>query len=275
MSPLEECWRRIDRAHTHCTAFVTGWNLLLEDDSYTFGAEMKDERTGVVHASLITPIRHELSLELGEFFYQIRAALDGAVYRAVMLKRGSEQITGINRLDFPVCMDISKFDTAALHKNPFPDKLREWIEHVQPYYAGKTPEEAEISAFLHILHDCARKDRHRQLHLVAAVPQDLGGIINVPAPARITHVKGIGGNLLEKKCELFEFGIQDTFPGMNINLNGKFTIQVSIDEIPGAVGEQVVKTLLRIEAVAKLAVKRFEEEFEVGANQLAPPSLSV
>lgn len=76
---------------------------------------------------------------------------------------------------------------------------------------------------------------------------------------------------MEDKCELIEFGVEDTFPGMDINLNGKFTIQVSVDEIPGAVNEQVVKTLLRIEVVAKLAVKRFEEEFKVGANQLAPP----
>jgi hypothetical protein len=42
---------------------------------------MKDDRTGVVKATLLVPVRSELSLELGEFFYQLRAALDGAIYQ--------------------------------------------------------------------------------------------------------------------------------------------------------------------------------------------------
>jgi len=262
MTPFEECGRRIDRAHTHCAAFVAGWRTLLESDSYFFLPEMKDERTGIVSATLKNSIRHELSLELGEFFYQLRSALDGAVYRAVDLRRGTKNIARIDRLDFPITKSVTAFEKAALHENPFPEDLRKWIEGVQPYFTGKTPEQKEISFFLLLLHDCARKDRHRQLHLVAVVPDKLEGTIQVQSPCVVDYVRAKSNNLLEDKCEFLEFGVSNTFPDMDIELNGKFTIQVSIEEIPGVVNDMVVQTLLRIEAATKLVVKRFEKAFE-------------
>jgi hypothetical protein len=263
MSPFEECRSRINRAHGHCKAFVAGWKSLLESDSYSFSAEMKDERTWVVKAALLVPVRSELSLELGEFFYQLRAALNGAVYQTAEMI-GSKNSSNENRWEFPIYAKPNDFRNSALCKWDFPDQLRDWIESIQPYNAEKLiglPDEW-VCAALQLLNECARKDRHRRLHLVAAVPITHIGTVVVPSPAKVTSVMSIPANLLDSESEFLRFTADGLITGTDIDLKGKFTIEVSVDEIPGSVGENVLKTLIHIEGVTKLVIERFEDAFK-------------
>jgi hypothetical protein len=275
MPLFEECRERIDRAHAHFKAFASGWKILLKSESYTFSAEMKDGRTGVVHATLTNPIRHELALELGEFFYQLRATLDGAIFRGVELSRGTEEITKIDRLEFPIYLSEVSFDNAALNKNPFPEELRSWLKQIQPNDTAEHRDERDraIAGLLKVLHDCARKDRHRKLHLVAAVPQNVSGSIQVPLPAKIVDVRRSISNLLYEKCEIVVFGIENAFPEMEIELKGTFTVEVSVDEIYGASGQKVIDILIAIEGVVRHIIDRFEHSFVNGPSHLAPSQL--
>jgi hypothetical protein len=112
--------------------------------------------------------------------------------------------------------------------------------------------------------------RHRKLHLVAAVPQNVSGSIQVPFPAKIVDARRSIGSLLYEKCEIVVFGIEDAFPEMEIELKGTFTVEVSVDEIAGASGKKVIDILTAIEGVVRHIIDRFEHSFGSGASHLAP-----
>jgi hypothetical protein len=138
------------------------------------------------------------------------------------------------------------------------------VESIQPYNAEKLIGLSDrwVSASLELLNDCARKDRHRRLHLVAAVPATHTGTIVLPPPATLTSIRSIPTNLLDGEGEFLQFTADGLITGMDIDLEGKFTIEVSINEIPNVVGENVLKTLIMIEGATKLVVERFEKAFK-------------
>jgi len=77
---FDVCWERIARAKTHRNAMVEAWNAYTEQDPYDIRVEVLPSGSGriVIHRVLsVPPI---LGLELGEFLYQMRAALNACVY---------------------------------------------------------------------------------------------------------------------------------------------------------------------------------------------------
>src|SRR5271170_6883087 len=141
---FKNSWSRLDRATNHIAAFQTEWNLLLSQDP--FGSVVRyDQDNGCYIASLTASetsreaIRNtSLPLILGEYAYQLRAALDGLIWDAITFTQGAEPPADANRLEFPVLNGkVRNFRDCGFHKFPFPDKLKTWLESIQPDSAEK------------------------------------------------------------------------------------------------------------------------------------------
>src|SRR5690242_13798023 len=84
-----------------------------------------------------------------------------------------------NQLMFPIYESPRDFRKRAEYFAPLPYQLHIWLERIQPYSA---PEDSDgeiraLGALLNLLNDCARKDRHRYLHFVAARGREASGTI--------------------------------------------------------------------------------------------------
>ena len=80
----------------------------------------KDERTWVAK-KVKPPIPDNfLSIELGEFFYQLMAALDGVVFQATVLQGEIDPPANVDGLYFPLCRKLRTFNESAFNNGPLP-----------------------------------------------------------------------------------------------------------------------------------------------------------
>jgi hypothetical protein len=227
--------KRLDRAVKHAETFRTIWEASVDPVSHQTVMEMNSDWTEGVARYVHAPLpENELSLELGEMFYQLRAALDGVIYKAAVIAEGIDPPSNANRVEFPICIDLAKFSRNTINDPPFPNNLRDWVETIQPYNASKTAgtDLHFVNTCLKLLHDCARKDRHRKLHLVAAVPTYINYRLEM-WPGRLVFAEPLVCNLFEDKNEFLKFRTTGfTSNGGKIKLNSDVMIELSIEEIP-------------------------------------------
>lgn len=100
---FEDSWKRLKRAKSHAQAFWDEVPRIFPKDGYTVDLHKENERTSLVTAVFKTaPDDEVLSLELGGFCYQLRAALDALIWKTVWITQGSEPPADANRLEFPI-----------------------------------------------------------------------------------------------------------------------------------------------------------------------------
>jgi len=247
----------------HGAKFFEQWSTFVHDKPCTIRADHKGNGTAVITAVFEGGIEADfglgLSLELGEFFYQLRAALDGATFKLASLLSAPHPPPNETTLEFPIYPTTSKFNQSAFCKQPFSDEFKAWVESIQPYNAHKTTDKPYrgINHALSLLHDCARKDRHRQLHVVAALPTTIKGHFVISPPGRITFTEMIPCNFLEDKFEFLRFGFDRVTDG-DIDLKGEMVIEVSVQEIPDRRGTALVEEVNRFLDVAAYVINAFE-----------------
>lgn len=262
MRRFDECWKRIDRAGTHAKAFVSACNDFLRNDPFEVVPKMRDDRNGVLrvfHKRALDPC---LALEIGEYFYQIRAALDAALWRSHILLSGSESDRFANALYFPVHEQASSFDSAAFHKIPLPHQLKSFIRSVQPCFAEEfaTDETAQyLRLCLSIIHDRARKDRHRRLNIVGAYLTDSSALIELTPPAILRHSETVPADIFEDGAVCARFEMDGAEPTTKMRVVGKFTAQVAVEDIPAAPDVDVAKQLETLTTAASVVITRFEQ----------------
>ncbi len=237
---------------------------IIDPEAYTTVPEMNSDWThGTVKAVTNVVPENDVALELGEFFYQLRAALDAAVYKvAVMMNHGIEPPPDENRIEFPICPNSAAFDRNPVNKPPFPKEVRDWLETIQPYNTAKTAalDYAPLNRSLQIIHDCARKDRHRRLHIVAAVATAFDWEFKIEGPGRVTSVNLLPANFLENECVFLEFGFEGTTKTetTNIQLATAMSIEVSFDEVPVPLGSNLGTELAKLLYCTEFVLGKFE-----------------
>jgi hypothetical protein len=134
---------RLDRATHHAKAFTAEWDAILHDES-CIPVFIKNPNTGwydvLVHLSPDSAERIErntISLELGEFAYQLRAALDGLIWEAITRTQGAEPPSDakyLSRLEFPLAptWKANDVDAGRFYGFPFPQNLIDWMKTIQP-----------------------------------------------------------------------------------------------------------------------------------------------
>ncbi len=180
---FKNSWRRLDRARYHLSAIQLEWYRLANAPRGT--VTRHDEQSGWYTVSF-DPSEEarcrakttELPLILGEFAYQLRAALDGLIWDAVTLMQNGSEPTDNNRLCFPICReanpDLRKF---GLREDSLPVDIIRWLKSIQPGVTQSFVNHTEtgLAEALEDIHNLARLDRHRRLRIVAAMPTELLG----------------------------------------------------------------------------------------------------
>jgi hypothetical protein len=120
----------------HAQTFTEKANTLIQSNPPEFAFDFKhDGKTGgigTVRAVFAKPFDQTLALELGEFFYQLRAALDGAFWEAAVIASEGKVPAKGDSIAFPICPTKDKFDISPVHKLPFPKELYDLICSIQP-----------------------------------------------------------------------------------------------------------------------------------------------
>jgi hypothetical protein len=151
---------------------------------------------------------------------------------------GSEPPANANRLEFPIYPNRKKFDGAAIHKFKFPQELRDWIGGIQPYSAEKPVGDPDcaLSATLQTLHDCARKDRHRRLHVAAAVASNVefDFLDGFPESVTVRSAGILPADFLKGKNAFLRLELTSetgTLPSFQRHLATALKIDISVDEV--------------------------------------------
>src|ERR1039458_6918719 len=87
---FEGCRFRIERAEAHCKALAKAWNEISAEDLYTVNAKVNPDGKGSIRLTRPKPFPSVFALQVGEMLYQLRAALDGAIYQAAILDSGQD-----------------------------------------------------------------------------------------------------------------------------------------------------------------------------------------
>jgi hypothetical protein len=266
-SPFESCWDRIRRAHAHRDAFADIWNKIIDDEqAYDAWLDMEDDGTGTIYVSSAIDLPPSLSLELGETIYQLRAALDGAVYIAATFDSGQNPPPDENWLEFPIADSPADFKKRARYIAPLADERKRIVESVQPYNAPKLEPELQVYNFnraLGILNDWARIDRHRRLHIIGAWASNVTPLLRFPDGVKVSHMTVTSSGFLGDKTVIAKFALDGYRPGMNVQANPNLSIDVAVGEVPRPCADS--DTLgTRIFAMLRAAdhvVGKFEESF--------------
>jgi hypothetical protein len=167
--PFKGCWDRLARAERHRDEAIEAWNAFLggDEDAYELGLVMDQEREGVGRGTLRVwqgrKMPSDLPILIGEVFYNLRAALDAAIYATAVIDNGwTDPPPNANVLQFPICDTPEQFRANAFRIAPLTDRHQRWVEQVQPYAGGEDPKLRGIYWLNHL----SRLDRHRGLRVV-------------------------------------------------------------------------------------------------------------
>jgi hypothetical protein len=234
--PFDVCWERITRARTHRNAIANAWNSFIEEHPYDVRSYVNDDGTGGILIEQVKPIPLLIAVEIGEFLYQLRAALDACIYETACLNTGRRPPPDENKLEFPVCVSLDVFKKASRKIVPLTRQQRDIVEAVQPYNAPSlTADELpyNFNRCLGILNDWARKDRHRGLHVIASWASDIKPLIIIPSSAKLVEFRVVrDAFVLKDESEVATFRIDGWQRGMSVKANPNLYLDIAVDETP-------------------------------------------
>ncbi len=211
---------------------------------------------------------NDIALILGEFFYQLRAALDATAYRSLVLQEGIDPPEKADSVEFPIYKDEDKFNRSPLIKSSLPQEVKDWLQSLQPFAFenSKDTEIRELGRRLKILHDCARKDRHRRLHVTMATITNLKTAFWHTPNLKIFDVQPIPINFLGGDTDFLSFKVVVIGDGdRHIKLATGVTIELAVEDI----NENVLFSML--EAAHELGY----EEARVQLKHYVPAKMTV
>jgi hypothetical protein len=260
-SLFEESRHRVRRAQCHRNAFADHWNALINDDALGLFVECKPDRTGIIGFRRQTPYVHDISFELGEFFYQLRAALDCLAFVAVRQITG-DPIPNEDRIYFPIDNSPAGYQNHAQYIEKLPQQLLDWIKSIQPCFAPSSVDESvrQVSALLKLLHDCARKDRHRRLTVIAAWGSELSGSFLFTPHVKVEGIEGCGCNLFDNEGTIAKFRLAEYVPQLHVDLQGNLYVDTVMEGI-GFKGPLFANALDGIAHAVDHAIYQFERAF--------------
>jgi hypothetical protein len=173
---FSKCDARINRAVHHSNEAAKLWNSLDITHLLAVSLFVKDDGAGTLDVDQVEPLPENLELELGEYLYQLRAALDGSVYASAVQDSGQNPPPKASSIEFPICENKEEWPRQSRKIALLNDGRRRFIEVTQPF--AEPPLEASLMVLnsnrcLRFLNELARIDRHRRLHtLIAGISMD-------------------------------------------------------------------------------------------------------
>jgi hypothetical protein len=222
MRPYKSARLRFERAIAHGERLAKLWNEIPTDYLGTPKALVDPDGDGVLYVSKVGAVPDELSLILGEHLYQLRATLDSCIYQATVYATGKNPPSDENKLEFPLTFDPKEWPKLATRRlSALPSGVQRGIEIVQPYHAlCLTPEEmvTSIPRSLGILNDLARKDRHRQLHIVGSWPLEVKPNFTFPPGVSLRSFKVTPPSVFRAGLVIARFSLDGYLDGMQVGV---------------------------------------------------------
>ena len=264
MSVFQECWDRIDRADLHAKTLVDGLENFLGDKAYKVVPQLRDKRYGSLAIQPLKTIDRTFAFELGEYFYQLRAALDSAMWIAYETWGLNDPAANLKQLYFPIVTTKKRtFEDATFQAIKLPNKLSAWLRSVQPCCADERTngsDEEMMSDTLLAINGCASFDRHRKLHLVGGYVTMSTPFVEVTPPATVIDLRGITtGDYFKGEFVVAEFTVEGLTDDTQIRGEGQYAITVSVDEIPKTMGQYLGTQLETMVNNTRFAVQQFDE----------------
>jgi hypothetical protein len=261
-----DCWRRYRRADFHFEALQKQWREFVEAEPYSASAHIDDDGTGQVFVAVdYDPLPEAFSLELGEMLYQLRAALDHCIYAIAVRETGQTPPPDHDQLEFPITRSPEDFARAQRKIAPLSDEFRPVIEHVQPYNAGTTTgDRRDLCDAMHVLHEWARIDRHRRLHLLGSWVSDARPTLRLPSGVRVTQMRVASDGFLRADEPIATFSLSGWRPGMEFAVDAGVQISIGVNEPPYPTDEAGIfpKRATAIFAAVKSLIGVFEKGLE-------------
>jgi hypothetical protein len=259
MSHFIESHDRVRRAQEHANAFRDSYVKFLHSKPYGVVHKIRDDRNGVIELVPLKSLEWNLPLILGEYFYQLRAALDGAMWKAYRLCGSAQHAAKICDRDvyFPICETTESLKNAAFKRMALPNNLGKWIDSVQPCNGVEAAN--KIANDLLLINKRAAADRHRQLHLVGAVVRSDAPLVTLSPPAVITYMEQVTADPLKGEYVISRFGFEGVTSETEINVDANFSLNVKIEEVTDDV--EIVVKLTNLIATVQLVIEKFESAF--------------
>jgi hypothetical protein len=227
---------RFGRAIAHGEQLAKMWNGLPDTFLCIPKAHLYADGTGAIIAEKVGSLPDEFSLLLGEQLYQLRAALDACIYQATVYATGQNPPPDEGKLEFPITWDRAEWPGLVKRRlSALPVVVQGGIEAVQPFKSlGLSPEDQVISMgrSIGILHDLARKDRHRQVHLVGSWPLEVKPAFDLPDGVRVDQVETMPPSILVEGSVIVRFHLRGFVSGMPIRVNPQMQTNIGCNEPP-------------------------------------------
>jgi hypothetical protein len=166
MSLLDDAWRRVDWADGDGETLKETIDEFTGTNPYTIEVQFDGEGGTATFRRLIDPATERewfalIARVFGSFLDKARAALNYAAYQLALQAIGKYPTISLKpeSVEFPIFNTKSSFENKYWVK-AFPDEYRSILDQVQPR-EGRYPG-------LWLLHELARKHRHRLIHPVRA-----------------------------------------------------------------------------------------------------------
>jgi len=215
-----------------------------------------------------------LSLLMGEFLYQLRAALDSCIYEATVLETGQSPPPDERNLGWPICATQAQFQKASRSIRALSEFRRAHVETYQPFNAGHLPPEFRvISESLGWVNDLARIDRHRRLHIVGGWASRISPKLTLPPGVTVQSRQTMRDGFLEDESEVVRFALAGWQRGMELEGNPDLLIDVMLDELPpprtpeDTIGDRTRWMVVSTEVVTRAMAKSFGFGFEPGESR--------
>jgi len=152
---------RHDRAAGKRREFGECWANYISVHPWDIDVRNVDPCTLEILAVMRQPAPVELALIFSEWLGALRAALDNALYALAAATSGQNPPPQAERIQYPICSTPEEFKRHARRLSMLPPHVVDALEKSQPYQSPYGPE----SNLTYWIHELARKDRHRSLHV--------------------------------------------------------------------------------------------------------------
>lgn len=152
---------RHDRAAAKRREFGECWANYISVHPWDIDVRNVDPSTLEILAVMREPAPVELVLIFSEWLAALRAALDNALYALAAATSGQNPPPQADRIQYPICSTPEDFKKQAKRLSMLPTHVVEGLEKSQPYQSPYGPE----SNLTYWIHELARNDRHRSLHV--------------------------------------------------------------------------------------------------------------
>lgn len=177
---FEVAFARLDRAERSFAEFGAEWDAYANAHPWrTYVCEI-DDRIYEIRAEATQAAPPALSLAFSDWLSSLRAALDNGLYAWAAQLSGQDPPPGGDKLQFPIATTPAEFARQARRLSTLPQQIIEMLEKAQPYQSPFGPD----TNLLYWLHELARLDRHRTLHIALGRVAEHRVRIGIPAGVR-------------------------------------------------------------------------------------------